>query len=345
MEAADTADEGQMRVREVHLDGIAAMRIMKHCEDGLPTGSAGSLLGIDIDGILEVTYSYPFPAPRANSVNAAAAAEEGEDEVVEEVDSTEYQIEMMKMLRDVNMDNNCVGWYQSTFMETIHTSDVVNYQYTYQCSDELSDNSVVIVYDPIQTKKGNLVLKAFRLSEDFIEMRNNKLNAFIKPSSVLEELPVRIKNSGHVSAFLKCMEDSHKVELDADFEPLSMASGETYMEKHMELMATWIEDLIQEQQKFQMHSKAVAKPRQEHIRWLTKRLQDNEERREAGEDLLPTSLEHSGLRPLPDAPPRIDPLLMIGQLERYCDQVAVDTQASVQKLFLTAQLHTSLSSE
>ena len=320
----------QVPVREVHIDGIAALKIMKHCNESLPTMVAGSLLGIDMDGILEVTYCYPFPAPRIQS--------EEDHEVMEEVDSTEYQIEMMKMLRDVNMDNNCVGWYQSTFMGTIHTNDVVGYQYTYQSSEDLSDNSVLIVYDPVRTKKGNLSMKAFRLSEEFMQLRRDKVNSFIKPGAILEEIPLRIKNSGFVSGYLRCLQDSHKAELDCDFEPLSMSAGETYLERHMELMSSWVDDLVQEQQKLQQYTKVLAKPRMEHIRWLTKRLQENEYRRESGEELLPVNLESSGLRPLPEAPPRTEPLLMIGQLDRYCAQVNSDSIATSKKLFLASQL-------
>ena len=320
----------QVPVREVHVDGIAALKIMKHCNENLPTMVAGSLLGIDMDGILEVTYCYPFPAPRVQS--------EEDNDVMEEVDSTEYQIEMMKMLRDVNMDNNCVGWYQSTFMGTIHTNDVVGYQYTYQSSEDLSDNSVLIVYDPVRTKKGCLSMKAFRLSEEFMQLRRDKVNSFIKPGAILEEIPLRIKNSGLVSGYLRCLQHSHRADLDCDFEPLSMTAGDTYLERHMELMSSWVDDLVQEQQKLQQYTKILAKPRMEHIRWLSKRLQENDYRRESGEELLPVSLESSGLRPLPDAPPRTEPLLMIGQLDRYCAQVTTDSIITSKKLFLASQL-------
>ena len=83
---------------------------------------AGSLLGIDIGGVLEVTYTFSFPVPK----NEADGSLDG----VEDLDGAEYQIEMMKMLRDVNIDNNCVGWYQSMYMGTVCTNDVVTYQYS-----------------------------------------------------------------------------------------------------------------------------------------------------------------------------------------------------------------------
>jgi hypothetical protein len=106
----------------------------------------------------------------------------------------------------------------------------------------------------------------------------------------------------------------------------------------MELIGGWIEDLIQEQYKFQQHTKAIAKPRSDHMRWLTKRIQENKERREAGDELLSLSFETSGLKPLPEAPPRVEPLLMIGQLDRYCEQVNADAVNTMSKLFVTQVL-------
>jgi hypothetical protein len=44
----------------------------------------------------------------ASNTNASANNSAAED--------VEYQFEMMRCLRDVNIDSNTVGWYQSTFL-------------------------------------------------------------------------------------------------------------------------------------------------------------------------------------------------------------------------------------
>jgi translation initiation factor 3 subunit H len=305
------------------------MKIVKHCNDNLPTLVAGSLLGLDVDGILEITYSYPFPTPRG----------EGDDDLGEDIDGQEYQIEMMKMLRDVNVDNNCVGWYQSMYLGTSRTHDVVNNQFIYQSSEELSDNCVVVLFDPIQTKRGNLVLKAFRLSDEYVQLRKNKQTGFIKPDNILLELPVKIKNAGHISGFIRCLADSHKNEIDCKFNALSMDNSNSIAERHLELMNVISDDLLAEQQRFQQYSKVVAKPRQEQIRWLNSKIADNAIRRENGEDEVEISM--SDLKPLPDAPSRLDPLLMIEQLNLYCDQLNSHTDVSLQKLLLTSKLYAS----
>lgn len=328
------AEKSNEPIKEVIIDGLAVLKIVKHCNDQLPTMVAGSLLGLDIGGALEITYSYAFPATSVSEIDPTMNG-------IDELDGADYQMEMMKMLRDVNVDNNCVGWYQSMYLGTMCTTEVVNYQYSYQSSEELSENSVVIMYDPIQSKKGSLVMKAFRLSDKYMELKNNKANKFIKPNDILEELPLRIKNIGHVSAFLRCLQDSHKNELDCDFEPLSMATGENTTEKHLSLLAGSIDELLSEQQYYQKYSANSLKTRQEHLRWLNKRIADNKEAKENGNKLLSTSLKDSGLKPLPEAPPRMDHLLMIGQLDRYCKQVNEHIDNNIHKLVLTTQLNSS----
>ena len=310
------------RVKEVVIDGVAVMKIIKHCNDSLPTMVAGSLLGLDINGVLEVTYTFPY----------------GADD--DDLDGRDYQIEMMNMLRDVNIDNNCVGWYQSTYLSTMCTNDVVGYQYSYQSSEELSDNSVVIMYDPLlsKTENGKIVMRAFRLTEEFIEMKKNKRNQYIDPAGILEELPVKIKNRGYIGGFLRCLKDSHKEIAGAASHALSLANGESFAERNLELMNSWVDDLVVENKKFQDYAKISAKPRQDYQKWLAKRLNENKERRENGEPLLPTKFESSGLKPLPEAPVRTEPLLMIGQLERYCDQVQTHIDVTLNKVSVSAKL-------
>lgn len=321
------------KIKEVLIDGLAVLKIVKHCNEALPSLVAGSLLGLDVDGRLEITYSYSFPIPKENGGRKGGN--------VEDLDGNEYQIEMMKMLRDVNIDNNCVGWYQSMYLGTICTNDVVGYQYSYQSSEELSNNSVVVMYDPIQSQRGVLVLKAFRLTDKFIELRKNKSNQFIKPAEILEELPLKIRNVGHVSAFLRCLQDSHIKELDCDFDALSMNKEQEYAEKHLELLSGLMDDLVGEQIRFQKFSSSNAKTRQEHIRWLSKTVQENNEAKERGEYEMSTRLEDSGLKPMGEAPPRNDPLIILGQIDRYCNQINEHVDSTIHKLMLTSHLNSA----
>lgn len=289
---------------------------------------AGSLLGLDINGILEVTFCYPFPTPSKN---------EEDDGNKDDLEGQDYQLELMKMLRDVNMDNNCVGWYQSSYMGTYSTNDVVAYQEAYQSAEDLSDNSVVLIFDPIQTKKGHLSLKAFRLSDEYMSQRKKK-TAFVKPSNILVELPIKIKNSGYISGFLASIAHTHSSQLNSAFDSLSLSQNETYLEKNLELLSTWTDDYLQEANRFQQYGKAIAKPRQDQLRWFRHRQADNIERAENGETLLP--LTQNELRPFTnDAPTKMDSLLILGQMNIYTKQMTENIDNQMEKIFSTQQLY------
>lgn len=318
-------------LREVHIDGLAVLKIMKHCNDNLPTLVSGSLLGVDVDGVLEVTYAYPFPVPKGN-----------EETGYDMRDGVEYQKDMMLRLRDMNIDDNSVGWYQSTYLGTMCSNDVVGYQYSFQTSEDLSDNSAVIMYDPISSADGGkLAIKAFRLTDKFIEMRRKKLNKFIDPSEILQELPIKIKNRGHTAAFVRCVQDSHRdTLLTSQAESLTMTNGSSYADRNLELMNSWLEDLSEENRKFAVYAKNSYKVRAEHIKWVGKRLAENHQRQQDGEDLLPMSVERFHEKPMPECPePRTEPLLMISQVGKYADQTNAYVDSTLQKIAVTSNVY------
>lgn len=75
----------------------------------------GQLLGLDVNGSLEVTNCFPSPSN-------------------DEEDAQQYQKEMMMQLRKVNVDCNTVGWYQSAFLGSFLDQDILKQQYEYQKS-------------------------------------------------------------------------------------------------------------------------------------------------------------------------------------------------------------------
>lgn len=38
------------------------LKIIKHCRESYPVDVTGQLLGLDVDGVLEVTNCFPFPS-------------------------------------------------------------------------------------------------------------------------------------------------------------------------------------------------------------------------------------------------------------------------------------------
>lgn len=57
--------------------------------------------------------------------------------------AVQYQMEMMRNLRHVNIDHLHVGWYQSTYFGSFINRPLVDSQFNYQHSIE---ESVVLIY-------------------------------------------------------------------------------------------------------------------------------------------------------------------------------------------------------
>lgn len=118
----------------------AVLKIVKHCKEHLPQLVTGQLLGLDYDTTLEVTNCFPFPS-----------RSEANDDFEDQDGSVDYQYDMMRALRwdchvrhlvrliltsrDVNVDNNTVGWYHSTYLGSHITEELISTQFNYQVID------------------------------------------------------------------------------------------------------------------------------------------------------------------------------------------------------------------
>ena len=58
----------------MHLDGLAVLKIIKHCSENFPEAVAGSVLGLDVQDTLEVTHRFAFVKTRARAHNVGAPA-------------------------------------------------------------------------------------------------------------------------------------------------------------------------------------------------------------------------------------------------------------------------------
>src|SRR2546423_13270027 len=153
------------------------MKIIKHCSQKFPTTATGNLVGMDVNGTLEVTNCFPFPIvdlPQdaqhdGPHVNTAAAAPRAKA-------NTAYQAEMIERLREVNIDANSVGWYTSANMGNFCNSTFIENQYYYQ--KDPNERTVALVHDVSRTSQGSLSLRAFRLSPQFMSAFSSKENKF-----------------------------------------------------------------------------------------------------------------------------------------------------------------------
>ncbi|KAI2551117.1 eukaryotic translation initiation factor 3 subunit H, partial [Homo sapiens] len=200
---------GDSAVKQVQIDGLfsgqvssqkpfldppkVVLKIIKHYqEEGQGTEVVqGVLLGLVVEDRLEITNCFPFP-------------QHTEDDA--DFDEVQYQMEMMRSLRHVNIDHLHVGWYQSTYYGSFVTRALLDSQFSYQHAIE---ESVVLIYDPIKTAQGSLSLKAYRLTPKLMEVCKEKdfspealKKANITFEYMFEEVPIVIKNSHLINVLM-----------------------------------------------------------------------------------------------------------------------------------------------
>jgi translation initiation factor 3 subunit H len=307
------------RVSEVHVDGLAMLKLVKHCRDALPKMVAGSLLGLDKGSILEVTHCFPFPAPydkdeHADGIDITDAS------IDMNLDGEEYQMEMMKMLREVNVDNNCVGWYKSIYVGSFCQTPLVETQVSYQ--ENLSDNCVVLLYDPVATCTATLNVKAYQLSEQFITSYRAKSNEFLPPSSILIELPLKIRNPGLITGYVFDISGT-RFPADQLGWKVFAAGDAAPLESYLEHCCQWVDDLVEEQSKFQTYLRNIERYK-DQIRWQSKRKNEIDH-----EDVEALTWKNITL------PPRLDSLLITNQIRQYCAKIGTQSMRAFSTLHLS----------
>lgn len=312
------------QIESVQIEGLVALRIIKHChEEGAGEIAQGVLLGLLVDKKLEITNCFPHPR-----------AEE------DDFDEIEYQIEMMRKLRDVNVDHFHVGWYQSTFLGSFINRNFVESQYHYQKSIE---ESVVIVYDPLQTNQGMLAFKAYRLTKKLMDLYSGGEKNFspeglaengISFNNLLEEVPVTIKTSNLANALITEIQELAPNSDKEEF--LSLATG-SYLEKNVHSLIEGTDDLCQDSQKLHNYQRNVARQQQQIDAYKQRRAQENDLRKSRGEAPLPEEDITKIFRPL-QPPPRLENLLSTAQINTYCDHLNDFSSQSFSKLFIAESI-------
>jgi len=320
----------------VQVDGLVVLKIIKHCQDHLPVAVTGLLLGLDVvrpplPGVtVEVTNCFPFPTRTP-----------GDDEESEAA-GAEYQLEMMHRLREVNIDNNTVGWYTSTYLETfLSDSSIVETQLSYQTS---LPRSVLLVFDPVKTAQGTLSLRAYRLTQSFVELYQHKLQiqqqqqsqqpqantltesselAHLSFNDIFYEIPIRIHNSQLINALLYDMEGSDT--LSAHFERLNLGFA-PFLEKNLEYLAESLDDLAAEQSKYLAYQRNLSRQQAQIMAHRAKKAAEGG----GGDD------DELSQFKLPQQPFRADSLLITNQINKYCEQINKFAGTSFTKLFLYA---------
>jgi len=299
------ACEDHNDIDKVELDALVILQIMKHCRQNSPAPVTGQLLGLDVKSAMQVTHSFGY-------------VQKGTEEASGQQDDGEmYQLEMQKLLREVNVDANTVGWYQTTHLGQFFSNTVIETQYLFQKEIPCS---ILLVYDPLQAAIGKTSFKALRLTSKFmarIEELQGNMSALTEfpASEMFVEYPVHIHSPAIIEAFLvdwSLMDSSSTTQIEA-----LDTDNQAFLERNMQLLISALQDLAEEQQKLQNFE------------------------RQAGRQQQPDKGKGRGYRNQPH-PRQLDTMILSQQIQNYCKQINDFSGDSFGKLFLLSNKPTAL---
>jgi len=283
-------------------------------------------LGLDVDNILEVTDCFPLPEEAA--------------------DDTNYQVDMMRCLREVNVDNNTVGWYQPTTFGCYETMDLVE---VYSNYSESINSCVCLVYDPARASLGASAFKAVKLRADFLkaykketDQKHKKLtaqalhDAGVTWHKIFEEVPLVITNSTLVTALKNQIVASKSISSQSDVDRLSLSTA-PFLEKNVSYLNDCLADLFNEQLKVSTYHQNVAKQQQLQATWLKDRKAENMKRRANGKEPLNED-PRIEFKPVSEVG-HLDEFLIHNQVANYCDKIDTFSKVSIEKLSVVKALN------
>lgn len=305
-------DEDDTTLERFEVDALVILQIMKHCQQHVPHPVTGMLLGLDVGNTLQVTHCFGYVQKNQaeddhyNRDNRAPQPAQTAD------DGEAYQLDMLRHLRQVNVDSNTVGWYQTTHLGQFFTESAIETQYLYQTQ---IPRSALLVYDPLQSAIGKPSFKAFRLTPEFMakygaaQEAGEKLREF-NSNEMFREIPITIHSPLLVEAFLVDWAMSDPSSTTTQMEALNV-ENQAFLEKNVQLLITSLQDLADEQNKIMMFERQAQG-------------KGNEKGKGKG--------FHRNMQP----PRQLDTMILSQQIKNHCKQINGFASDSFGKLYLVS---------
>ena len=264
----------------------------------------------------------------------------GEDDREDPDAAVDYQLDVMRCLREVNADNNTVGWYQAaTAGGAWASADLVD---TFAAYCDSIPRCVCLVFDPEAPPGAARALRAVRLRPAFLEARRAAGScgalgaAALKASGtawgdVFDELPVSITTRPLGAALLARALGPRPALDEADAERLVLAPGAA-TGRTLDALGDCLDDLGAESARVSHYHRSVARQQQAAAAFAARRRQENAARRLAGEPPLPEEDPSLG-KPVSEPTP-LDGFLVTAQVAAYCDALSAGAAGALEKLEL-----------
>ncbi|GAA5987325.1 hypothetical protein JCM10908_001910 [Rhodotorula pacifica] len=351
------------------------------------TPAVGQLFGIDSEGTLEVSNAFGLPAG-----TFAGPPTEAKDESKGVKAAAKYTAQLVNRMTDVNADASVVGFYTSTnngqvlatggFVEALvgaqlsgggvgsgaKTQPVARPGMGPRPAAQLasgdankSGKGIALVYDIASATQGAVALKAYRLSQGFVDAyRAGKFDTAslienkLIHSNILEEVPVVVHSSALLTAFLSTLTaptaaasaSSSTSSLSApSFAPLSLPSPSSTahvqsaaipapLTQPLQHLLSALETHQAHLSTLQFQSRQLARERTRleaiHPN-VAKRRQENEQRAKDG--LPPLPLTEEELRAGLKEPSRLETMCAVAAVEGAAKSLAEATGTGVVRAY------------
>ncbi|KAF8237781.1 hypothetical protein L208DRAFT_1388710 [Tricholoma matsutake] len=330
--------EAEIPLTNAQIDGMVAIKIIKHAREAPSTTAHGLLLGLDLDGTLEVSNSFPLP-------QHGGEEDEKSTKVV-----ARYQASMLRSLKEVQADDSVVGFYQATTLGAFLNQTLVDTQAIHQ--DKLRHGGVVVVHDLSSTARGNASFRGYRLSKAFLAAykqtnfsTTSLMNHPLTFSSILEEIPLKIRTTPLLSSFLETMtrprrsplsdatpELAREAAIKASFSTLEM--GTSGVTRNLEQIAEAVDNYRTEEGNLAYLSRQIGREKARAENYITKRKEENVVR--AGQGLAPLPEEDvTRLFKIPAEPSRLESTLLLGQIDGYGRSLEKTASTGLVKMYAT----------
>ncbi|KIY71660.1 hypothetical protein CYLTODRAFT_345572 [Cylindrobasidium torrendii FP15055 ss-10] len=326
--------EADIPLTGVQLDGMVVSKILKHAREAPASSAHGLLLGLDLNGTLEISNSFALPQYS------------GDDDDKTSKMSARYQASMLRSLREVQADDSVVGFYQATTLGAFFSQSLVETQAIHQ--DKLRHGGVVVIHDITSTARGNASFRAFRLTSAFMDAykRKNFNSASLAAhkltfTSILEEVPLTIRTNPLLSSFLGSLAQStpsgvspaavsSESALPPSFSALQL--GSAGLTRNLEQIAESIDHYRVEEGNLAYLSRQIARERAKADNYVAKRKEENAARAAQGLPLLPEE-DVNRMFKIPAEPSRLESILLLGQVDAYAKSLSGAASGGLVKMY------------
>ncbi|KAH9944072.1 uncharacterized protein BXZ73DRAFT_87037 [Epithele typhae] len=320
--------EGEIPVTSVQLDAMVVSKIVKHAREAPGSSAHGLVLGLDLDGTIEISNSFALPHYTNDEDDKSSKG------------VARYQASMLRSLKEVQADDSVIGFYQGMTLGSFFNQTLVDTQAIHQ--DKLRHGGVVIVHDISQTARGNAAFRAFRLTKAFLSAYKKSnfsstslIDHRLTFSKILEEIPLKIRSNALVSAFLGELGDEPGAGRSSAAIPPSYSRldlGTANMPRNLELIVEALDHYKTEEGNLAYLQRQIAREKSKADAYVAKRKEENASRVAAGLAPLPEE-DVSRLFKIPPEPSRLESLMLLGRIDAYGRSLEETASTGVVKMY------------